>query len=154
MSSTIRTIFTFNKNLTLLLPSALTWVFLYNHEGPCGVVLCSLEMMIIKKHLLSDCYFFFPSDYPSAFGLSPLLGMQLDFLFLFSCFITEFLCSSVESQHSEVRIIFITMLDLLGFVYGQENWCVCWMNAQHWLPFASVSHAVNWIAILLWSFTE
>lgn len=78
-------------------------------------------MMIIKKHLLSDCYFFFPSDYPSAFSLSPLLGMQLDFLFLFSCFIAEFLCSSVESQHSEVRIIFITMLDLLGFVYGQEN---------------------------------
>lgn len=54
MLSTIRTIFTFNKNLTLDLPSALTWVFLYNHEGPCGVVLCSLEVMIIKKHLLSD----------------------------------------------------------------------------------------------------
>lgn len=54
MLSTIRTIFTFNKNLTLDLPSALTWVFLYNHEGPCGAVLCSLEMMIIKKHLLSD----------------------------------------------------------------------------------------------------
>lgn len=59
MLSTIRTIFTFNKNLTLPLPSALTWVFLYNHEGPCGVVLCSLEMMIIKKHLLSDYYYFF-----------------------------------------------------------------------------------------------
>lgn len=54
MLSTKRTIFTFNKNLTLGLPSALTWVFLYNHEGPCGVILFSLEMMIIKKHLLSD----------------------------------------------------------------------------------------------------
>lgn len=54
MLSTIRTILAFNKNLTLGLPSALTWVFLYNHEGPCGVILFSLEMMIIKKHLLSD----------------------------------------------------------------------------------------------------
>lgn len=54
MLSTIRTILAFNKNLTLGLPSALTWVILYNHEGPCGVILFSLEMMIIKKHLLSD----------------------------------------------------------------------------------------------------
>lgn len=54
MLSTIRTIFAFNKKLTLGLPSALTWGFLYNHEGPCGVILFSLEMMIIKKHLLSD----------------------------------------------------------------------------------------------------
>lgn len=56
--STIRTIFTFNKNLTLDLPSALTWLFPYNHKGPCGLILCFLGTMIIKKHLLSDFFFF------------------------------------------------------------------------------------------------
>lgn len=117
MLSTIRTIFTFNKNLTLGLPSALTWVFLYNHEGPCGVILCSLETMIIKKHLLSDFFFSIWLSLP-LWSLSPLgcaTGLSISF-----CIITEFLCSSGEPQHTAAQLSPTVMLGMLGLFAGRE----------------------------------
>lgn len=118
MLSTIRTIFTFNKKLTLGLPSALTWVFLYNHEGPRGVILFSLEMMIIKKHLLSDfssiwlslpLWTLFPSGHATGFSI------------FFLCITGEFLCSVGESQHTAVQLLFTARLVFLRFIYGREK---------------------------------
>lgn len=119
MLSTIRTIFAFNKNLTLDLPSALTWVFLYNHRGPCGVILCFLEMMIIKRHLLSDVSSIW---LPLPLWCLSLLGYTtgLSILFFF-CIITKFLHSSGESQHIAIQLLFTVIFGFLGFVYGRGN---------------------------------
>lgn len=104
MLSTISTIFALNKKLTLGLPSALTWVFLYNHEGPCGVILFSLEMMIIKKHLLSD----FSSIWLSL-PLWSFLDVQLDFLYFFGALLVN--SSVLFVNHSTQQSSFYLLLD-------------------------------------------
>lgn len=145
MLSTIRTIFTFNKNLTLGLPSALTWVFLYNHEGPCGVILCSLETMIIKKHLLSDFFFFF-SIWLSLplWSLSPpgyATGLSVSF-----CIITEFLCSSGEPQHTAAQLSRTVMLGILGLFAGEGSSTA--HDSESWSGdvLAGCVHAAGWLS--------
>lgn len=47
--------------------------------------------------------------------------MQLDFLYFCVCVTDEFLCSSGESQHTAVQLLFTASLGFLSFIYGREK---------------------------------
>lgn len=158
MLSTIRTIFTFNKNLTLGLPSALTWVFLYNHEGPCGVILCSLETMIIKKHLLSD-FFFLHLIIPSPLVSLPSWMRNGTFhFFLHHHWIPLFFWWTTAHSSPAFTHCYAGHAGVVCRGGKQHSpwfrvlvWrCACWLRARCWLAVTSVSHAVKWITIPIW----
>lgn len=157
MLSTIRTIFTFNKNLTLPLPSALTWVFLYNHEGPCGVVLCPLEMMTIKKHLLSDYYYYFFSIWLSLrlWSLSSpgyATGLPFVFFFLLHRWIPPFFCWITALRSPNYIYHYVVLAGVC--LWARELMCLldeCTVLVAFCLSFPCCK---LWIAIFLWSLTE